>query len=345
MNYLTLNLEEVQKIGLIEAAVLNFLKLKKNDLNIKGQNFFEVKQKDIIKNLKITRHALDRTIKNLIDLKFIKKTVHKTKVITNVRFCIEKKVSHREYPIKSGVESNVNSASLKNKGALSADKSRCRIQRQHRINYDVESNVNTAQTRSGVYMYVSNKLLTLKHQKFSDENSVGLKNFESVRKNIMQYINKCTVKNEGSTSKQLPSLKALKGGEMKLKPQMNTKANVDVLEGQKNVIAAEEILKHFNKICEKKYKETAKRNQKNIIDRLNEGFTIEDFKKVIEHKNRTWTKNTLFKGGTKARTYLRPETLFCEKHFENYLNEYEPAPKGLDKETLAFIEKYVLIQK
>ena len=345
MKYLTLNLEEIQKIGLIETVVLNFLKIKKSDLNIKGQNFFEVKQKDIIKNLKLTRHTLDRTIKALIDLKIIKKTVQKTKATTNVRFCIEKKVSQRECPIKSDVEFNVNTAALKHKGALTTDKSRCRIQRQHRSIYGAEYNVNTAQTQSGVYISVINKLITLRDLEFSDENSERVKNFESVRKNIMQYINGDTLKSEGSTLQQSTSLKVIKGGEMNSKREMNSKAKVNLLEGQKNQILAEEILKYFNEVCNKKYKETRKSNQKNIIERLNEGFTIEDFKKVIEYKNRTWTKEVTFKGGAKARAYLRPDTLFRSDKFENYLNEYEPPPKGLSEEDKAFIEKYAFAQK
>ena len=343
MQYLTLNLEEVQKFGLNEVAVLNFLKLKKNDSIIKGQNFFEVKLKEIHKNLKLKRYAVDTAIKNLIEHKLIKKTVNKKRIFENVRFCIEEKVSQRECPINIGAEFCDNTALLKNKHALSTDKHRCRKLRQHRSITGAENCDNTASTQSGLYISVINKLITLRDAEFSDENSERVKNFESVRKNIMQYINGHILKSEGSTCKQSTSLKVLKGGEMNSKHETDSKTKVGLLEGQKNVIAAEEILKYFNEVCNKKFKETAKRNQKNIIDRLNEGFTIEDFKKVIQYKNRTWGKDVIFSGGVKARTYLRPETLFSEKNFENYLNEYEPAPKSnVSKESFEYFEKMAI---
>lgn len=51
-----------------------------------------------------------------------------------------------------------------------------------------------------------------------------------------------------------------------------------------------------------------------IFYRLNEGFDIEDFKKVIDTKVDAW------KNDETMNTYLRPATLFGPK-FEGYLNE------------------------
>ena len=51
-----------------------------------------------------------------------------------------------------------------------------------------------------------------------------------------------------------------------------------------------------------------------INARLNNGFSLEDFKKVIDTKTNEWKNDkTMCK-------YLRPETLFVTK-FESYLNE------------------------
>ena len=47
--------------------------------------------------------------------------------------------------------------------------------------------------------------------------------------------------------------------------------------------------------------------------RLNEGYSLDDFKQVIEKKVNEWK-------GTEMEKYLRPETLFGTK-FENYLNQ------------------------
>lgn len=51
-----------------------------------------------------------------------------------------------------------------------------------------------------------------------------------------------------------------------------------------------------------------------IFYRLNEGFDIEDFRKVIDTKVDAW------KNDETMNTYLRPATLFGPK-FEGYLNE------------------------
>jgi hypothetical protein len=57
---------------------------------------------------------------------------------------------------------------------------------------------------------------------------------------------------------------------------------------------------------------------------LNEKFTLEDFKTVIDKKAKSWM-------GTEWQKYLRPETLFGTK-FEGYLNEKEKVIKKFKNE-------------
>jgi uncharacterized phage protein (TIGR02220 family) len=54
-----------------------------------------------------------------------------------------------------------------------------------------------------------------------------------------------------------------------------------------------------------------------IAARYGDGFTISDFKRVIDKKCLQWLHTTQEK-------YLRPITLFQNSKFENYLNEPEP---------------------
>lgn len=75
----------------------------------------------------------------------------------------------------------------------------------------------------------------------------------------------------------------------------------------------EEIIKYLNQKADKNFRANTKKTIEKIRSRLNEGYIIEDFKKVIDIKVNKW-KNTEFDD------YLRPETLFGPK-FENYLNE------------------------
>lgn len=77
---------------------------------------------------------------------------------------------------------------------------------------------------------------------------------------------------------------------------------------------------------------------KHIKARLNEGFTLDDCKKVIDTKCAQWLHNDMNK-------FLRTETLFGSK-FETYLNEQQIAPSYMvndevveDKATLDQIEE------
>lgn len=80
-----------------------------------------------------------------------------------------------------------------------------------------------------------------------------------------------------------------------------------------------EILEYLNKKAKTSYKPTTKKTQSLINARLSEGFTVEDFKRVIDIKTTEWLKDA------KMSQYLRPTTLFGT-NFEGYLNQ--PQPKG-----------------
>lgn len=93
----------------------------------------------------------------------------------------------------------------------------------------------------------------------------------------------------------------------------------------------EEIINYLNKKIDTHYKTTTPKTKQLITARLNEGFTVEDFKKVIENKYSTWFKDK------KMCTYLRPETLFGTK-FENYLNE-KVKRRLTDEELIKMLEE------
>lgn len=76
-----------------------------------------------------------------------------------------------------------------------------------------------------------------------------------------------------------------------------------------------EIVSYLNELAMTSYRPTTPKTQAMIRSRMNEGFTVEDFKKVIAFKVMKW-QNTDF------APYLRPDTLFGTK-FEGYLNEAE----------------------
>ena len=84
-----------------------------------------------------------------------------------------------------------------------------------------------------------------------------------------------------------------------------------------------EIIGYLNKRVGTHYRATTRKTQALIKARLNEGFTVDDFKKVIDNKAEAWL------GDQKMEKYLRPETLFGTK-FEGYLNERSAPRVGGD---------------
>jgi len=74
-----------------------------------------------------------------------------------------------------------------------------------------------------------------------------------------------------------------------------------------------EIVSYLNSKTNKNFKSTTANTIKLIKTRLNEGYILDDFKKVIDIKTKEWLNNDFEK-------YLRPITLFGSK-FESYLNE------------------------
>lgn len=85
-----------------------------------------------------------------------------------------------------------------------------------------------------------------------------------------------------------------------------------------------EIITYLNEKTGKKLRWDVKSNQKEIKARFNEGYTLDDFKTVIDKKYHEWgrkpTKEELQRGIKDMRIYLRPKTLFGG-NFDDYLNQ------------------------
>ena len=95
-----------------------------------------------------------------------------------------------------------------------------------------------------------------------------------------------------------------------------TKCNTEIeketeIEKDRNNIIS--IVDYLNSKTGKTFRYQTPKTQKHINARLSEGFTVDDFKTVIDKKTADWLK-------TDMERYLRPETLFGTK-FEGYLNE------------------------
>lgn len=91
-------------------------------------------------------------------------------------------------------------------------------------------------------------------------------------------------------------------------------------------IPFDEIITYLNEKTGKNYRSKVKSTRRLIQARFNEGFTLEDFKKVIDNKVADWN-HVPSPGEKDMRPYLRPETLFGTK-FESYLNS-QPAVRRI----------------
>ena len=75
----------------------------------------------------------------------------------------------------------------------------------------------------------------------------------------------------------------------------------------------EEIVTYLNAKTGKRYKATTADARRHIVARLNEGYTVDEFKRVVDNMVAEWQNDA------KMSKYLRPSTLFGSK-MDSYLN-------------------------
>ena len=95
-----------------------------------------------------------------------------------------------------------------------------------------------------------------------------------------------------------------------------------------------EVVDYLNFMTNKKYK-LVDSVKSSINARLKEGYTLDDFKTVIDKKCVEWSNTEMSK-------YLRPQTLFGTK-FDSYLNQ-EVKPKRNNYDAMIFDENGMLIE-
>lgn len=104
--------------------------------------------------------------------------------------------------------------------------------------------------------------------------------------------------------------------------------NNNILSPSSTAYPYKDVINYLNQQTGKHYKSTTKKNQTVIRARTDEGFTLDDFKQVVNNKVAEWT-------GTDMEKYLRPETLFGTK-FEGYLNQESNNNQSTNQYTDAF---------
>lgn len=100
-------------------------------------------------------------------------------------------------------------------------------------------------------------------------------------------------------------------GDLKVGPKDNINKNIIV--NNINSVAVE-VIDYLNTLTNSKYKWNSVETLNLIRDRIEEGYSVEDFKEVILKKYKEWS-------GTIYAKYIRPSTLFKESKFDEYLNQ------------------------
>ena len=86
----------------------------------------------------------------------------------------------------------------------------------------------------------------------------------------------------------------------------------------------QQIVDYLNRAGRTNYKHTTKTTRNHIKARCNEGYTLEDFKAMVDSRWKAWESDL------KMCQYLQPSTLFGLK-FENYLQEHKPAAQRTEQ--------------
>ena len=95
----------------------------------------------------------------------------------------------------------------------------------------------------------------------------------------------------------------------------------DIVEQELDPIPYREIIEYLNQKAGKNFKHSAAGNKKVIKARWNEGYRVDEFKRVIDVKAAEWLNDE------NMNQYLQPSTLFGNK-FDQYLNQRKGNSSG-----------------
>ncbi|HER5596259.1 TPA: conserved phage C-terminal domain-containing protein [Streptococcus pyogenes] len=127
---------------------------------------------------------------------------------------------------------------------------------------------------------------------------------------------------DGTVNSTVSELENLQHGTVKntvseLEILQTNKTNINKTENNNNkLLICKEVISYLNLKANKNFKVDTTSHHKFIKARLKDGYTLEDFKKVVDVMSARWI-------GTEYEQYLQPQTLFGNK-MDNYLNTTMP---------------------
>lgn len=143
--------------------------------------------------------------------------------------------------------------------------------------------------------------------------------FDLVKPNLDSSKRKAEFGSKGGKAKQTPSKTEANAKQSASKTEANAKQTGSDKEKDKEKDKErekeiyKEIISYLNEKTGKSFRANADKTVSHIHARLAEGYTVDQFRTVIDNKCADWLHDK------KMQEYLRPETLFGSK-FESYLN-------------------------
>lgn len=147
-------------------------------------------------------------------------------------------------------------------------------------------------------------LMTEVRQGMNLPNRIYLEALNGSVENTFQEVQKVHLGNVENTLSEVQKVHTIKTENTKTENNNN------------KLLICKEVISYLNLKAKKNFKFDTASHHKFIKARLKEGYTLEDFKKVVDIMSAKWI-------GTEYEQYLQPQTLFGNK-MDNYLNTTMP---------------------
>ena len=186
---------------------------------------------------------------------------------------------------------------------------------------------NSVKAFGELFPYISKRQISTALQKLIDEKIIITGNYNksaydrtlwyAITEKGKSILHFCTMENTKKENGNAENVEPI--------PNINTDLKTSDIKPYKDIVD------YLNKKAGTAFKSKSKNTQQHINARLSEGFTVENFKTVIDKKCAEWI-------GTEWEQYLRPATLFGTK-FENYLNAKSPKQTPTDQKPKTDLDK------
>lgn len=180
---------------------------------------------------------------------------------------------------------------------------------------------NSVQAFEKLFSYMSKKQIRVALEKLKESDLIETGNFNEVKydRTLWYAITKKGLSLCPIRQIDLPKRENEFAQEGEPIPDNKPNSKPDIY-SRADATVSKEIVDYLNLVANKNFRYQSSSCRRHISARLAEGYTVADFKRVIDNKSSEWFSTDMEK-------YLRPETLFGTK-FDSYLNSCSQTSVG-----------------